>query len=213
MSFSISTCAPVSHNTLPNSVSERIAFHPVSGTIGAEVSGIDLEKKRIRFAHRFADLSFDRLVMAPGVDFMDEAIEGLDANARGTILHAWKAGPQTLALRRPKKFRVLFDGRLAPAVCAKDMALHLARAYGVPQQSGEIADPSIATLLAEESGAVIGYAQVRHDHAPACVSGPAPIELWRFYVRHEWHGRGVAHPLMERVKDEARRRGALASAA
>lgn len=104
--------------------------------------------------------------------------------------------------------RQTFYDTFAATNDAADMALHLARAYGVPQQSGEIADPSISTLLAEESGAVIGYAQVRHDHAPACVSGPAPIELWRFYVRHEWHGRGVAHPLMERVKDEARRRGA-----
>lgn len=68
--------------------------------MGDEVTGIDAEKKRIRFGYRFADLSFDRLVMAPGVDFMYEAIEGLDAAARNTVLHAWKAGPQTLALRR-----------------------------------------------------------------------------------------------------------------
>ncbi len=104
--------------------------------------------------------------------------------------------------------RQTFYDTFAATNDATDMALHLARAYGVPQQSSEIADPSILTLLAEEEGAVVGYAQVRDDHAPPCVTGPSPIELWRFYVRREWHGRGVAQPLMDQVKEEARRRGA-----
>jgi ribosomal protein S18 acetylase RimI-like enzyme len=40
------------------------------------------------------------------------------------------------------------------------------------------------------------------------VSGAEPIELWRFYVAHQWHGRGIAQSLMDRVKTEARLRGA-----
>ena len=45
-------------------------------------------------------------------------------------------------------------------------------------------------------------------HVPECVTGPEPIELWRFYVDREWHGRGIAQALMDRVKAAARERGA-----
>jgi GNAT superfamily N-acetyltransferase len=89
-----------------------------------------------------------------------------------------------------------------------DMALHLSRAYGVAQQTVELQDPGITTLLVERDGAAIAYAQLRDDHRPECVTGPAPLELWRFYVHRDWHGRGVAQALMDRVKEEARKRGA-----
>jgi NADPH-dependent 2,4-dienoyl-CoA reductase/sulfur reductase-like enzyme len=46
-------------------------------------------------------VGYDRLVIAPGVDMVWDSIEGLQqANAAGQVLHAWKAGPDTLALRR-----------------------------------------------------------------------------------------------------------------
>ena len=89
-----------------------------------------------------------------------------------------------------------------------DMAIHLAQAYGIDQQTRELAERDITTLLVEEDGRAIAYAQLRGDHVPDCVTGPDPIELWRVYVDRDWHGRGIAPPLMERVKDEARRRSA-----
>ena len=104
--------------------------------------------------------------------------------------------------------RTTFYDTFASTNDASDMALHLERAYGVPQQTAELRDPRITTLLVEEQGAAVAYAQLRDHHAPACVSGPAPIELWRFYVDRRWHGRGVAPALMDRVKAEARGRGA-----
>jgi diamine N-acetyltransferase len=91
---------------------------------------------------------------------------------------------------------------------AADMALHLARAYGVAQQTAELQDPRLTTLLVEVDGKSVAYAMVRDQPPPACVTGPRPIELWRFYVRQAWHGRGVAAVLMARVRDEARARGA-----
>jgi len=91
---------------------------------------------------------------------------------------------------------------------ANDMALYLAKAYGIDQQTREIEDRDITTLLVEEGDVAIAYAQVRAGHVPECVSGPEPIELWRFYIDREWHGRGVAQQLMEAVRVEARRRKA-----
>jgi diamine N-acetyltransferase len=89
-----------------------------------------------------------------------------------------------------------------------DMALYLEKAYSVDRQTREIADRDMTTLLVEESGNAIAYAQIRADHIPECVTGPAPIELWRFYVDRAWHGRGVAQALMDHVKIVAAERGA-----
>lgn len=46
-------------------------------------------------------IGYDRLLISPGIDFSYDDLPGLQAaEARAVILHAWKAGPQTLALRR-----------------------------------------------------------------------------------------------------------------
>ena len=89
-----------------------------------------------------------------------------------------------------------------------DMALHLERSYGITQQSAELTDPLVVTLLVEAGGEVIGYAQVREGEVPECVTGPKAIELWRFYVLRQWHGQGIAQALMERVRAEAAARSA-----
>jgi sulfide dehydrogenase [flavocytochrome c] flavoprotein chain len=48
-----------------------------------------------------ASIAYDKLIVSPGVDLQFDAVEGLRAaNASGQILQAWKAGPETLALRR-----------------------------------------------------------------------------------------------------------------
>jgi GNAT superfamily N-acetyltransferase len=103
--------------------------------------------------------------------------------------------------------RTFFD-TFAATNDPNDMALHLETAYSIEKQTLEIADRDMTTLLVEEGGVAIAYAQVRADHVPACVTGPKPIELWRFYLDRSWHGRGVAQQLMDRVKAVARERGA-----
>jgi NADPH-dependent 2,4-dienoyl-CoA reductase/sulfur reductase-like enzyme len=63
-------------------------------------TAVDMEKKQVRLS-RGDPVSFDRVVVSPGVDFMWEAIPALQsADAQAKVLHAWKAGPQTEALRR-----------------------------------------------------------------------------------------------------------------
>lgn len=45
--------------------------------------------------------AYDRLVVSPGIDFIWDELPGmLVAGAQDRILHAWKAGAQTVALRR-----------------------------------------------------------------------------------------------------------------
>jgi sulfite dehydrogenase len=64
-----------------------------------EATRIDVENRKIGLA-RGADLPYDRLVVSPAVDLMFGEVAGYDAEARRTVLAAWKAGPETLALRR-----------------------------------------------------------------------------------------------------------------
>jgi sulfite dehydrogenase len=63
-----------------------------------EVTAVDAAKRTVML-QRGSPLSYDRLIVSPGVDFNFNEIEGYAA-AQDRILHAWKAGPQTLALRR-----------------------------------------------------------------------------------------------------------------
>lgn len=58
---------------------------------------VEPDTKRVRLASGY--LSYDRLIVSPGVDFQWELVEGLPA-AKETVLHAWKAGPQTVQLAR-----------------------------------------------------------------------------------------------------------------
>lgn len=64
-----------------------------------EALSVDTAKRVVKL-QRGGDLTYDRLVVSPGIDFMFEKIAGYDAAMRdGAVLHAWKAGPQTVALR------------------------------------------------------------------------------------------------------------------
>ena len=65
-----------------------------------EALAIDAEKRTVRLA-RGDVLTYDRLIVSPGIDFQYDQVPGLQtADAQARVLHAWKAGPQTVALRR-----------------------------------------------------------------------------------------------------------------
>ena len=68
--------------------------------VQGEVVAIDAAAKKVRLTSG-AELSYDRLVVSPGIDFMNEQIGGLAAALdKGSVVHSWKAGPQTVALRK-----------------------------------------------------------------------------------------------------------------
>ena len=72
------------------------------------VTAIDTAKKTVTLG-RGGSIAYDKLVVSPGIDLMLGSIEGLaEANASGQILHAWKAGAETLALR--KQLEAMPDG-------------------------------------------------------------------------------------------------------
>ncbi len=61
----------------------------------------------------------------------------------------------------------------------------------------------VAKVPAQES--LVGYIHIQHSNAPACVRGPAPMELTRLYLRQEAIGKGYGTLLMQAVIDEAQR--------
>ena len=64
------------------------------------VTAIDPAKKTVSLKNG-GTISYDKLIVSPGVDMHFDSIEGLQAaNASGQILQAWKAGAETTALRQ-----------------------------------------------------------------------------------------------------------------
>ena len=74
-----------------------------------EAVAIDPDGATVRLAGGGA-LRYDRLVLAPGIDFKWNAIEGHDEAAAARMPHAWKAGAQTALLRR--QLEAMEDGGL-----------------------------------------------------------------------------------------------------
>jgi sulfide dehydrogenase [flavocytochrome c] flavoprotein chain len=72
------------------------------------VTSIDAAKRIVKLAGG-SELPYDRLILSPGVDFMWEALPGMAApGAQDKVLHAWKAGAQTVSLR--KQLEAMPDG-------------------------------------------------------------------------------------------------------
>ena len=63
------------------------------------VSAIDADRKSVRLAGG-SILPYDRLVLSPGIDIKWKAVEGYDEAASQIVPHAFKAGAQTMLLRR-----------------------------------------------------------------------------------------------------------------
>ncbi len=64
------------------------------------VASIDPAKKVAVLASG-PTIAYDKLILSPGIDLMFDSVQGLRAAyAEGRILQAWKAGPETVALRR-----------------------------------------------------------------------------------------------------------------
>ncbi|QYZ66718.1 MAG: cytochrome C [Gammaproteobacteria bacterium (ex Lamellibrachia satsuma)] len=71
------------------------------------VTGIDAGKRVVK-TKGGKSFNYDRCIVAPGVDFKWDTVEGYDANVAEIIPHAWKAGSQTVTLR--KQLLAMKDG-------------------------------------------------------------------------------------------------------
>jgi len=75
-----------------------LAKHGVN-VVNDMVTAIDATARTVKTAGG-QNFSYDRCIVAPGIDFKWETIEGYDEKVAETIPHAWKAGVQTVTLRK-----------------------------------------------------------------------------------------------------------------
>jgi ribosomal protein S18 acetylase RimI-like enzyme len=72
-----------------------------------------------------------------------------------------------------------------------------------------LADPANTLYVAidEPTGGPVGFLALREHAPPDCVRAQRPLQLWRLYVRPEFHGQGVARTLTGRALVHASARG------
>lgn len=84
---------------LTTSYSNLAARHGVK-IVRDTATAVDPDKRVLKLTGA-NELAYDRLILSPGVDFIWNQVPGLDnAQAQAQIVHAWKAGAQTVTLRR-----------------------------------------------------------------------------------------------------------------
>ena len=110
----------------------------------------------------------------------------------------------------------LFRQAYGPTHPEPTLGRYLAQSFDASLVARKVADPGTAFLVAEDdAGHWAGYAEL-HAGAPevegsvlaAPLPGVRPLEIVRFYVERAWHGRGVAHALMDACVEAARAGGA-----
>lgn len=100
---------------------DKLAANNKIRVVYDEVTAVDTTAKKVVVSGGV--ISYDRLVLSPGIDFRFDEIEGYDpVETPKVIPHAWKAGEQTLLLRKqlvdlPKGGTVVMSIPVAPFRC------------------------------------------------------------------------------------------------
>lgn len=103
-------------------------------------------------------------------------------------------------------FRASFVATFGHLYAPEDLADFLA-GFTPEAWAAELAQPDLEIRLAEEDGALIGFAKISDPTLPVEPAGPA-LELRQLYLSDAAKGRGVADALTTWVMDQARARGA-----
>ncbi len=89
-----------------------------------------------------------------------------------------------------------------------DIEAYVAEAFTTQTFAAVLQDPLSVLLVALcGEGRYVGYTHIAHSKPPPCVTGPAPVELARVYLRQSVIGKGYGAALMQAVHAEARRAG------
>jgi GNAT superfamily N-acetyltransferase len=118
-----------------------------------------------------------------------------------TIRLATTADIPALAALAADAFRDTYRGIDAD----EDIESYIAKHFHHDELARQLADPASTMLLAAAPDRLLGYSQVKRSEVPACVTGPAPVELARLYLCVQAKGQGLGGRLMRAVQAEARR--------
>ena len=85
---------------------DEVSADQVAVTLAA-ATAIDAQTRTVTLSNG-ARISYDRAVLAPGIDIRWDALPGYNESAAQRMPHAWKAGEQTMLLRR--QLEAMADG-------------------------------------------------------------------------------------------------------
>lgn len=120
------------------------------------------------------------------------------------IRRAEPADAARLASFATEAFRDAYRGLDEPA----DIEAYVGEHFLPELMEAVISTPGTTTLLGEAGSHLAGYAILRREAAPDCVTGPDPLQLWRLYLGKAFIGQGYGADFMLAVHAEARRQGA-----
>jgi ribosomal protein S18 acetylase RimI-like enzyme len=98
-------------------------------------------------------------------------------------------------------------GEPADAPVLHEVAIAAGLATSPEAFARDLADPGTVLFVAEAEAGPVGFLALRTAPPPACVQARAPLQLWRLYLRPEFHGKGVARLLAGRALVHAHARG------
>ncbi len=111
---------------------------------------------------------------------------------------------EALAGFMTRNFLAAYGECSTPANVAAAVAKH----YGIDAQRRQIADSARLNLLVECQGRLAGHAQLRFGGSAPPEVAPLPgVEIARFYVDVDFHGRGIAQAMMSEVRRHAAEAG------
>ena len=99
---------------------------------------------------------------------------------------------------------VTLRGAFERDIPAVHLEPYLASSFTPAKTAAELSDPLVRLLVAEEAGALGGYAKLQLGACPETVRATHPIELVRMYLLPEWYGRGAGDALMAHTLGVAR---------
>lgn len=103
--------------------------------------------------------------------------------------------------------RRTFVATYGPLQTPDRMARHVADRFSDQRLREELADPARTVLVLLRGDAWAGYGMLRSGGSSPHVAAARPVEIERFYVGQEWHGQGIAAPLMAAALDRAKLAG------
>lgn len=110
-----------------------------------------------------------------------------------------KATPQD-APQLSRTAETMFRDTFAPDNDPAQIERYCAEAFSTERQRAELARVNARTVVADDSGAIVGYAQLLLSDEDWC-------EIERFYIERSRHGSGLAQQLMQASMDLAKDAG------
>jgi diamine N-acetyltransferase len=119
------------------------------------------------------------------------------------ILHATLADAKALSFLSAAVFPLGCPANTPP----EDLADYISREHTPERYEAMLQDDHFTILIANVAGSLAGLALLVQAAPPPQMQSPSMLELRRFYIDPEFHGRGVANVLMKEVLAFAISRG------